>query len=484
MRAVVSLVISACVFVFSLTGLAVAVPPTGPMSIVSHGFETTPTAPAWEIRAFRDTAHPSAAFWGRMSNVQRTDTFSLWCAGTRRDGAPNTWGRNYPAQTKGIARLNLPELANFYSSEVSFFYTMPSVGVADFFTFRFGTDVPPLQQSTPITDLTGSNAWIQRNFKLSSTFGEVNLSRTPGYVWFQFFDSIEGEFQRPPRGQGPSIDDVTITGYKYGPVRNLSASTTSTAGVTLRWARPHRSTAATSTEERVVNYMIWRRPLGTATWTEVTRVGNDATSWQDTTAIADMQYEYLVYAVDPLPGTGWGKFAANVMGVRPSSAIAAFTMTPNFLTLEHRWPVTLSYRIQNISVGTTISGITLRDSFGDITGAGVPATLGPGQSAIIQRVRFPAASGNVTATLGALSDLGAVDTTVGAFITRKAPPARVSGADRLSTALKVANQAYPPGGARNVIIATGWDYPDALSASALAGVKDGPVLLVNRTSAT
>ena len=483
MRATVVLLIATCVFVLALAGPAVAAPPTGPMSIVTHGFETTPTPPTWISEPVTDTVHQSTAYWGRMSNVRRTGTFSLWCAGMRANDTPNSWG-TYPARTKGVARLNLPQLADYYSSEAAFFYTMPSIGAAD--AFSFGLWVDGTEQSGPwesITQITGSNAWVQRNFKLSSAFSERNLSRRPGHVWFQFFDFSEGPAQLPTTGQGPSIDDVAITGYKYGPVRDLSASSTSTAGVTLTWIRPHRSTAATSAEERVVNYMIWRRPLGTATWTEVTRVGDDATSWQDTTAIADTQYEYSVYAVDPLPGTGWGKGAASVTGIRPSS-IAAFTMTPNFLTLEHRWPVMLSYRIQNISVGTTISAIGLRDSFDAITGADVPATLGPGQTAVIQRVRFPSVSGQVTATMTADTESESLTVTVGAFITRKAPPARVSGIDRLSTALKVANQVYPPGGARNVIIATGWDYPDALSASALAGVKDGPVLLVNRTSAT
>ncbi len=53
----------------------------------------------------------------------------------------------------------------------------------------------------------------------------------------------------------------------------------------------------------------------------------------------------------------------------------------------------------------------------------------------------------------------------------------VAGTDRYGTAIAVSRKTYP-GGADNVVIATGTNWPDALSASALAGAVEGPVLLV------
>jgi putative cell wall-binding protein len=62
----------------------------------------------------------------------------------------------------------------------------------------------------------------------------------------------------------------------------------------------------------------------------------------------------------------------------------------------------------------------------------------------------------------------------------------VQGDDRFQTAVKVSEAAYPQGldldGARTVVIATGRNWPDALGGVALAGVLDGPVLLVDTNS--
>ncbi len=55
------------------------------------------------------------------------------------------------------------------------------------------------------------------------------------------------------------------------------------------------------------------------------------------------------------------------------------------------------------------------------------------------------------------------------------------GADRYETAVKVSQAGYSPGvGA--VVLATGEDFPDALSAAPLAAVYDGPVLLTHKAT--
>ncbi len=62
------------------------------------------------------------------------------------------------------------------------------------------------------------------------------------------------------------------------------------------------------------------------------------------------------------------------------------------------------------------------------------------------------------------------------------PVARYEGADRYETAAIVSSQSFPASTTVNVVIATGADYPDALSASSLAGSVGGPILLVKPTS--
>jgi putative cell wall-binding protein len=61
------------------------------------------------------------------------------------------------------------------------------------------------------------------------------------------------------------------------------------------------------------------------------------------------------------------------------------------------------------------------------------------------------------------------------------PLVELAGADRYETAVRIAQAAYPSGAA-GVIVANGERFPDALTASALAGLKDYPILLT--TAAT
>lgn len=58
-------------------------------------------------------------------------------------------------------------------------------------------------------------------------------------------------------------------------------------------------------------------------------------------------------------------------------------------------------------------------------------------------------------------------------------PVRVSGANRYETSAKVFQTFFGLQGADTVFVATGLDFPDAISASAAAGALDAPVLLVN-----
>ena len=58
---------------------------------------------------------------------------------------------------------------------------------------------------------------------------------------------------------------------------------------------------------------------------------------------------------------------------------------------------------------------------------------------------------------------------------------RLWGADRFATAAAVSQAAYP-GGATNVMVATGRNFPDALAGSAAAGNLAMPVLLVETDS--
>ncbi|GAB4286209.1 MAG: hypothetical protein Kow0067_09850 [Coriobacteriia bacterium] len=57
---------------------------------------------------------------------------------------------------------------------------------------------------------------------------------------------------------------------------------------------------------------------------------------------------------------------------------------------------------------------------------------------------------------------------------------RLDGSNRYATALAISREVFGAGSAPHVVLATGEDFADALSASALAGVYDGPLLLTPR----
>ncbi|MBN2839526.1 MAG: cell wall-binding repeat-containing protein [Coriobacteriia bacterium] len=61
---------------------------------------------------------------------------------------------------------------------------------------------------------------------------------------------------------------------------------------------------------------------------------------------------------------------------------------------------------------------------------------------------------------------------------------QIAGSDRYQTGIRLSEQGWPDGAGRSgaVILATGRNYPDALTASALAGKLDAPVLLVDPTA--
>jgi len=75
---------------------------------------------------------------------------------------------------------------------------------------------------------------------------------------------------------------------------------------------------------------------------------------------------------------------------------------------------------------------------------------------------------------------GVVSNAVSTALGKIAPVTRVSGADRYATSIAVAKYAFSKG-ASKAFIATGADFPDALSAGAAIGAK-GPVILVKGTS--
>jgi putative cell wall-binding protein len=81
--------------------------------------------------------------------------------------------------------------------------------------------------------------------------------------------------------------------------------------------------------------------------------------------------------------------------------------------------------------------------------------------------------GTASISAGVQDSLGALAPTV----------TRISGADRYATSKSIATYAFGAGGAQTAYVATGANFPDALSAGSAAGSHGAPVVLVNGAAA-
>ncbi|MFB2585298.1 cell wall-binding repeat-containing protein [Herbiconiux liukaitaii] len=138
-----------------------------------------------------------------------------------------------------------------------------------------------------------------------------------------------------------------------------------------------------------------------------------------------------------------------------------------------------------VPLGSALSG-TVRD--GDvrhtvrITIDGSRSLTAPVQSDGTWRadlVDLPAGPHTYTATAVYASGASTSTTVSGTFSLTRPTVSRIQGADRFEVSVAVAEKAFPtPATAPVVYVATGLNYPDALSAGPAAALEGGPLLLV------
>ena len=293
-------------------------PQTVPRVLVTEGFETTSSAnyvTSAYVGGWQDGT--AAGFWGRSAVfTPHSGMSSLWCNGTN---AAAVAARKYAKRSAGHVSFPLTMTADYYGAVASFYYRMPSLGdqekVIPPFVPQYAPTPNPGYYETranpAITTALGASFVV--TLTPSKSAGELSLSRSAGEFRLQWQDQQEIDLPTAKihTGEGASVDDVVIAGWKYGPVRSLGATTTSIS-TTLTWRRPWRSTAETSTEERAVSYRVWRAPAGNSAWTELTsdgaRLANGALSYTDTSVADATAYIYAVQAWDPGTGTETGEY--------------------------------------------------------------------------------------------------------------------------------------------------------------------------------
>ncbi len=349
-----------------------AAPPSTPATIKTVGFENA-TTDSMTLRGINLVSEPwTDRYWGRVSVSKRTGTYGLWCAGkVYPSGADITpilasqWPSNtfYRAYTRGEAELDLSTLSNYYSANLSFYYNQKSLGAADAnaFSIHWDDTAADTRSSDYGLPLTADTAFVQRAYDLSSPSNTAVLSRRAGVLTFQFFDSVTESGAQVKTGRGALVDDVSITGFKYGPVREL-VSTPGEARVSLAWQRPARSRTETADEERSITYRVWRTPAGQANWTELTTTRLAEESYTDMTAIPNQDYTYAVQAWDTGTGTGYGTYVT-VDG----AAVADVTVPTVISDAESTYDDAASINITGADTGSGVASISYRFDAGTFT---------------------------------------------------------------------------------------------------------------------
>jgi hypothetical protein len=317
-------------------------PAVVPTQIMSEGFEGALPSRLVLDWALPSPGDPSPAYWGVITQQKHAGARGLWCAGSIPNSSSTTawttFGGLYQPYTAGLATFALPELADYYSAKLEFWYRMPTIGSADGDSFNVlwsatsGSSLWDYHVGWPVT-----SSWTYASFDMSlpTAAGHtrpLDLSRTAGQVRFQFIDSTGDVYESPSTGEGPTIDDVTVSGYKFGPVRGLDATVTAD-GLHLSWTVPARSTAlAAADEERPIAYRVYRELDGSNVWSELSTDRIAGTSFDDADASAlSGTYRYVVQAWDPAGGPGYGQVVlpadSVTYGYKRASTAPAFTIT-------------------------------------------------------------------------------------------------------------------------------------------------------------
>jgi hypothetical protein len=234
----------------SLPAAWAAAPPSSAMEIRRIDFESGSVDQALPLIVAG--APQPMAYWGVISNTALSGTKSLWCAGTTYPGGvnPSAFWSTYATATAGDAWVRVPQTADYYDSWIRFAYSMPTKGSQDFFSSILlnGSDSPLYAHADLAT--TAPGAWAVDTWRL----GANGRARTAAGLMLRFVDQYEviggsESAGRDDRGQGPAVDDIVVTGYKYGPVMNLTANRVS-GHVELTWAKPQMTPTNTAQDTR------------------------------------------------------------------------------------------------------------------------------------------------------------------------------------------------------------------------------------------
>jgi hypothetical protein len=320
-------------------------------------------------------------FWGAVPAYGRNTSTGLWCA-----GSSGTIGSFVSTQVAGVADFVLPSTADYYQSDFSYWYKFSPA---------------PTPDNNPFYPL----GWVAGPSVPGNDFKPVGLEHPAG-----------GQFNLLPSGvgvakflynanayngkaPGPTLDDVQLTGYRYGPVRSLVASRSAGTSTTvdLSWDAPYRSANNLSiVDTRTINYRIWRKDAPT-TFTQLTPVQTNAghVTATDASAPVDSAVSYVVQAYTPGDDTTWGQI--DKLSDTVAEAIPHFDLssaTPS--SVGYNGISTVSARLSDYTgllTGQAASVVLQRSFNGGATWMDVPVAVTEGAAGV-----YSASTNNVMNT--------------------------------------------------------------------------------------
>jgi hypothetical protein len=328
--------------------------PSVPYTVTSVSFDTAQPLEVWAYPSFTPTP---TAWWGPAAGG--VSGMGLWCAGTQ--GASSY--PFFPLNTGGDAAWNVPDTSDYYTSSLRFSYKWPlPADYTDFALRWFDEGANPkvaAPSSSSLPDPT--NAYVTREYPRTSgptSLQNKTVSSAAGTLEFQFMD-WEHNAIRGPVCPGVTIDNLQVTGWRYGKVQSLEASRVSDTGVLVSWGKPKASPNSDVEAAGSPTYRVWRHDLRSDSWVEVTsesaRVPDSERSIVDTSAATGGVFEYWVQA--------WGSgqeaaaYGESLMSIRVSPPLTQFTgVAASPRAVAYNGVTVLSASLSGVSPSTPLTG--------------------------------------------------------------------------------------------------------------------------------
>jgi len=336
----------------------------------------------------------------------------------------------------------------------------PTPGVLQ--TLTDAVIIPPFVSSTTALSISAGPYTAGETVTLTATVTPASGSHVPtGPVYFSDLDSSFGD-PGNISGQAPldvhGVATLVVPAVGVGD-HSIVAGYVGDGGV------------ATS-QSSEVNFTVASAPAGgsgggggPAAPVTATVPADGSVSSDPAGATADASNPLVVGVTSPTGGT------VTIDKTPPNTSVAHYTVLGVGATITAppatpADPLTLTFQVfdKQLPAGSGPADLTV---FRD--GAAVAACTGPGATPD-PCVASATTSGGVTTIVIRSSHASTWDV-------EAASVGRVSGTDRIATAVAVSQDSFPAGNAGAVVLARGDDYPDALVGGPLAAARNAPLLL-------